>query len=95
MIVLEAIVPWIVQALTYSPLLVGERLLNGAADLFGGIVLFVIGIAVIVLVVAAAIVLLPAIIVGAIIWFLTGSFLYAGIGFLVVAVLSIAVVADD
>jgi hypothetical protein len=70
-------------------------ILTGAADLFGGIVLFIIGILVIALVVAAAIVLLPAIVVAVLIWFLTGSFFYAGIAFLVVALLSIVAISDD
>jgi hypothetical protein len=48
-----------------------------------------------VFIVAAAIVLLPAIVVAVVVWFLTGSLFYAGIAFLVVAVISIAAAADD
>jgi hypothetical protein len=70
----------------------GVSILSGLADLFGGIILVVIGILVIVLIVAAAIVLLPAIIVAIIVWFLTGSFFYAGIAFLVVALISLIAV---
>jgi len=74
---------------------VGERILNGIADLFGGVILLVIGVLIIVLVVAAAIALLPAIIVAVLVWFLTGSFFYAGIAFLVVALISIVAMAGD
>lgn len=70
-------------------------ILTGFADLFGGVVLFIVGIAVIVLIVAAAIVLLPAIVVAALVWFLTGSFFYAGIAFLAVALLSVIAIAGD
>jgi hypothetical protein len=62
-------------------------ILTGVADLFGGVILLIIGILIIVLIVAAAIVLLPAIVVAILVWFLSGSFLYAGIAFLVVAVI--------
>ncbi len=58
-------------------------------DLFGGIILLIIGILVIVLLVAVALVLLPAIIVAIIVWFLTGSFFFAGVAFLVVALVSL------
>jgi len=57
--------------------------------IFGAIPL-IIGILVIIVIVGVAIVLLPAIIVGIVVWFLTGSFFFAGIAFLVVAVLSLA-----
>ncbi len=63
--------------------------LTGLADFFGFIVLFVIGILVIILIVGLAIVLLPAILVAIIVWFFTGSFFYAGIAFLVVALISL------
>ena len=69
-------------------------ILSGLADIFGGLILLVIGVLVIILVVAAAIILLPAIIVGAIIWFLTGSLFYAGIAFLVIALISAVAMAD-
>lgn len=94
MIVLDALVLGIVQALATAPLFIGERILNGIADLFGGIILLVIGLLVILFVVAAAIVLLPAILVAAVVWFLTGSFFYAGVAFLVVALISIIGMAD-
>src|SRR5580658_3261921 len=95
MILFDAFSFSLIQALSNTPLFLGERILNGVADLFGGIILFIIGILVIALIVAAAIVLLPAIIVAVIVWFLTGSFLYAGIAFLIVALLIIVAVADD
>jgi hypothetical protein len=95
MIVFDAFVISLIQALVNAPLFVGGRILTGIADLFGGIILFIIGILIIALIIAAAIVLLPAIIVAVVVWFLTGSFFYAGIAFLVVAVLGIAAVADD
>jgi len=95
MMIFDAFLLSMVQALSSSPPYIGERMLNGVADLFGGLILFVIGILVIVFIVAAAIVLLPAIVVAVLVWFLTGSLFYAGIAFLVVAVISIAAVADD
>ncbi len=64
-------------------------ILTGIADLFGGAVLLIIGILVIVLLLSVALVLLPAIIIAVIVWFLTGSFFYAGIAFLVVALISL------
>ena len=95
MIVLDAFLFSLVQALVNTPLFVGERILTGIADLFGGIILIILGILVIALIIAAAIVLLPAIIVAVVVFFLTGSFFYAGIAFLVVALLGIVAVADD
>jgi hypothetical protein len=95
MILLDAFLLSLIQALSNTPLYLGERLLNGVADLFGGIILLVIGVLIIVFVVAAAIVLLPAILVAVLVFFVTGSFFYAGIAFLVVAVISIAAMADD
>lgn len=95
MIVLDAFLLSLIQALSNTPLYVGERILNGIADLFGGVILLVIGVLIIVLVVAAAIALLPAIIVAVLVWFLTGSFFYAGIAFLVVALISIVAMAGD
>lgn len=67
-------------------------ILTGLADIFGAAILLIIGILVIVLVVGVFIVLLPAIIAAIIVWFLTGSFFYAGIAFLVVALISLIVV---
>jgi hypothetical protein len=95
MIALEILLLTIMQGLPNTPLFIGERILTGFTDLFGGIILLVIGILVIVLIVAAAIVLLPAIIVAVLIWFLTGSFFYAGIAFLIVALISAVAMAGD
>jgi hypothetical protein len=94
MIALDAFLFSLVQGLPNASLYFGEKLLNGVADILGGIILLVIGILIIVLLVAAAIVLLPAIIVAVLIWFLTGSFFYAGIAFLVVALISLVAMAD-
>jgi hypothetical protein len=87
----DAFVFSILHALPSTSLYMFSGILTGIADLFGGIILLVIGILVIVLIVAAAIILLPAIIVAVIVWFLTGSFFYAGIAFLVVALLGLLV----
>jgi len=95
MIVLDAFFLGLIQALSNTPLYVGERLLNGIADLFGGIILLIIGVLIIIFIVAAAIVVLPAILVAVLVWFVTGSFFYAGIAFLVVALLSIFAMAGD
>jgi len=64
-------------------------ILTGLADIFGSIILLIIGILVIVLIVGVLLVLLPAVIVAIIVWFLTGSFFYAGIAFLIVALISL------
>lgn len=95
MMPLEPILISLIQALQVTPLFVGERILTGIADLFGGVILLVIGVVIIIFVVAAAIAILPAIIVAALVFFVTGSFFYAGIAFLVVAVISIAALAGD
>jgi hypothetical protein len=95
MIIFDAFLFSVIQALSNTSLFFGERILNGVADLFGGVILFVVGILIIALIVAAAIVLLPAIIVAVVVWFLTGSFFYAGIAFLVVALISIVAISDD
>lgn len=91
MIFLEAFLVGLVQN---APLYLGTRILHGFLDLFGGAILLIIGILIIVLLVAAAIVLLPAILVAVLIWFLTGSFFYAGIAFLVIALISLVAMAD-
>jgi hypothetical protein len=93
--ILDAILLSLIQALSNAPLFLGERLLNGLADLFGGIILLVIGVLIIVLVVAAAIVVLPAILVAFLVWLVTGSFFDAGIAFLIVALISIFAMAGD
>jgi hypothetical protein len=95
MIALDAFLLSLIQSLTNAPLYVGQRILTGIADLFGGIILLVIGVVIIVFIVAAAIVLLPAILVAVVVFFVTGSFFYAGIAFLVVAVISIFAMAGD
>jgi hypothetical protein len=95
MMPLDAFLLSLVQAMSSAPLYMGERVLNGIADLFGGIILLVIGVLVIIFIVAAAIVVLPAILVAVLIWFVTGSFFYAGIAFLVVALISIFAMAGD
>lgn len=73
------------------PILIQSASLDIIAGIAGIIVagiLLVIGILIIILLVGLAIILLPAIIVAVIVWFLTGSFVYAGIAFLVVALIS-------
>jgi hypothetical protein len=89
--VLVSLVHWSPSAL----LLLQDNVLTGFADLFGGVVLLVIGVLVIMLIVAAAIVLLPAIVLAFLVWLVTGSFFYAGIVFLLVAVISIVAYAGD
>jgi hypothetical protein len=85
---------FLADALLFSllPTMTPLGILTGLADIIGFVILFVIGILLIILVVGALIVLLPAIIVAIIVWFLTGSFFYAGIAFLVVALISLIVV---
>jgi hypothetical protein len=95
LMILDAFLLSLIQALSNTPLYLGERILHGLADLFGGIILLVIGVLVIVFVVAAVIVMLPAIILGFLVWLVTGSFFYAGIAFLVVALISIFAMAGD
>ena len=93
--ILGAFLVGLTQVLLNTPIFAGEGFLNGLAGLFGGIILLVIGVLIIILVVAAAIVLLPAILVAALVWFVTGSFFLAGLSFLVVALISIFAMADD
>lgn len=88
--ILYAILIAVIQALQ-----VGASFLNGMAGTFGGIILLVLGALIILVLVAAALVMLPAILVAALIWFITGSFFLAGIAFLAVAVISIFAMADD
>ena len=78
-----------IQALAFMPHL---GILTGLADILGGFIVLIIGILIIVLVVGVLVVFLPAIIVAAVVWFLTGSLFLAGIAFLVVAVISIAAI---
>ena len=92
MISFEALFFNIAQSVGGMASLSVEHILSGIADVLGGIILLVIGILIIVLLVSVAIVLLPAIIVAALVWFLTGSIFYAGIAFLIVAIISLIVV---
>lgn len=91
----DAILLNTVQTLSSTPLYIGQRIITGIYDVFGGVILIIVGILIIALLVAAAIVLLPAIIVAVVVWFLTGSFFYAGIAFLIVALISLVAMADD
>jgi hypothetical protein len=84
-----------IHAFPNASLFLGERILNGFPDILVGIVLLVIGLLVIAVVIAAAIVLLPAIIIAALVWLLTGSFFYAGIAFLLVAVVWLVAISED
>ncbi len=95
MMIIDALLLGLVHVFLNAPLFVGERILNGMADVFGGVLLLVIGVVVIIFIVAAAIVLLPAILVVVLILFVTGSFFYAGIAFLVVALISVFAMAGD
>ncbi len=88
MYMIEPIVQLLATPLVSQPLSIG--ILSGMWDLIGGFIPLIIGILIIVLVVGLAIIVLPAIIVAVVVWFLTGSFFYAGIAFLIVAVISIA-----
>jgi hypothetical protein len=95
MMILDAFLLSFIQALANSPLFVGESFFNGVAGALGGVVLLVIGVLIIILIVAAAIVILPAILIAFLVWLFTGSFFFAGVAFLVVALISIVAVADD
>ncbi len=79
----------LIQTLAFLP---HFGILTGLEDILGGFIVLVVGILIIVLVVGVLIVFLPAIIVAAVVWFLTGSLFLAGIAFLVVAVISIAAI---
>jgi hypothetical protein len=92
MMLVDSALVLLLQAL---PGLIPYGILTGIADLFGGVILLVIGVIVIIVIVAAAIVLLPAILVAFLVWLVTGSFFYAGIAFLIVALISIVAVAGD
>jgi len=54
------------------------------------LILLVIGIIIIVAVVKVLLFFLPAAIIAIVVWFLTRSFLWAGISFVIVAIISIA-----
>jgi hypothetical protein len=94
MMIPDAFLAGLIQASPTVMLALGD-LLNGMAGLFGGVILLIIGVLVILFIVAAAIVLLPAILVAFLVWLVTGSFFFAGVSFLVVALLSIVAIADD
>jgi hypothetical protein len=53
------------------------------------LLLFVIGIILIVLVVKILLIIVPAAIIAIVVWFITGSLLWGGVAFLVVAVISL------
>jgi hypothetical protein len=95
MIALDAFLISVIQALWSTPLFVGESFFNGVVGALGGVVLLIIGVLIIILIVAAAIVILPAIVIAFLVWLFTGSFFFAGVAFLVVAIISIFAVADD
>jgi hypothetical protein len=95
MIVVDALLLSLIQSLANAPLFVGESFFNGVAGAVGGVVLLVIGVLIIILIVAAAIVILPAIIIAFLVWLVTGSFFFAGVAFLVVALISIVAMAGD
>jgi hypothetical protein len=78
-----------------SHLFIVYGILTGIADLFGGVILLAIGVLIIIVVVAAAIVLLPAFLVAFLVWLLTASFFYAGIAFVIVALISVIAMAGD
>jgi len=84
---IEPIIQLLFVAPLSQPLSLG--ILSGIWDIIGGFIPLAIGVLVIVLLVGLAIILLPAIIVAVVVWFLTGSFFYAGIAFLIVAVISL------
>jgi len=94
MVVLDAFLLGFIQAVARAPLDALGSFINGMAGTFGGIILLVIGVLIIVLLVAAAIVLIPAIAVAFLVWLVTGSFFFAGVAFLVVAVISLFAMAD-
>ena len=94
MIALDAFLPSVMPALARTPLDALSSFVNGMAGTVGGIILLIIGVLIIVLLVAAAIVLIPAIAVAFLVWLVTGSLFFAGIAFLVVAVISIFAMAD-
>jgi len=57
-------------------------------DLIIGFGLLVIGV-IVIMIIGALIFLLPAVILAFVVWFLTGSLLWAGVVFLVIAVISL------
>lgn len=59
------------------------------ADLVLLFLLLVVGLLVIVFIAKALMFILPGVIVGAVVWFLTGSFFLAGLAFIVVAFISL------
>ncbi len=63
--------------------------LGFVAEIFLLLILLVIGIVVIIIIAKVLLFVLPAAIVAVVVWFLTGSFFWAGVAFLVVAFLSI------
>ena len=76
----------VVSFLALIPFQIGSIDLSQLAILF---LLVVIGIVIIVVVAKIILFVLPAGIVALVVWFLTGSLLYAGVAFLVVAFISL------
>lgn len=64
-------------------------ILEAGLALLALIVLVVIGVAIIVVVIGSLILFLPAAVIAFVVWLLTGSLFYAGVAFLVIAVLMI------
>jgi hypothetical protein len=95
MFMFDALILGVLQAFQAVPFFVLSDLLGGIVGLFGGVLLLIIGVIVIIFVVAAAIVVLPAILVAFLVWLLTGSFFFAGVAFLAVALISIVAIADE
>jgi hypothetical protein len=94
MIGLDALLLWMIHGFS-NTWFSADGILSGIADLFGGVILLVIGVFIIIVIVAAAIVLLPAILVAFLVWLVTGSFFYAGIVFVIVALISAIAMAGD
>ena len=58
-------------------------------EIFALLVLLVIGLLILVLIIKVIFLFLPAAIIAVVVWFLTGSLFWAGIAFLIVALISI------
>lgn len=63
--------------------------LSFLAEIFLLLILLVIGIVIIIIIAKVLLFVLPAVIVAAVVWFLTGKLFWAGVAFLVIAFLSI------
>jgi hypothetical protein len=73
---------------TSNPLAFGP-FFGALGDFIIFIILVVIGILILAMLVGVAIIFLPAIIIAIVVYLLTGSFLFAGIAFLVVALIGL------